>query len=43
MANNFIKFKGNKVGKSLIENGSDKIIKEIYDNAKKIIVKLLHL
>ena len=33
MANNFIKFKGNKVGKSLIESGSEKIIKEIYDKA----------
>ena len=31
MANNFIKFKGNKVGKSLIESGSEKIIEEIYD------------
>ena len=38
MANNFIKFKGNKVGKSLIESGSEKIIEEIYNNAKKIIV-----
>ena len=27
MANNFIKFKGNKVGKSLVESGSEKIIK----------------
>ena len=35
MANNFIKFKGNNVGKSLIENDSDKMIKEIYDKAKK--------
>ncbi len=35
MANNFIKFKGNKVGKSLIETGSDETIKEIYDSAKK--------
>ena len=43
MANNFIKFKGNKIGKSLIEEGSEKIIKEIYDKAKKIIVKLLFL
>ena len=33
MANNFIKFKGNKVGKSLIEEGSEKKIKEIYDKA----------
>jgi phosphoglycerate kinase len=35
MANNFIKFKGNNVGKSLIEDDSDKMIKEIYDKAKK--------
>ena len=34
MANNFIKFKGDQVGKSLIESGSEKIIKEIYKNAK---------
>ena len=31
MANNFIKFRGNKVGKSLVESGSEKIIEEIYD------------
>ena len=35
MANNFIKFAGNNVGKSLIEIGSEKIIKEIYDKAKE--------
>ena len=35
MANNFIKFKGNKIGKSLVEHGSEKIIKEIYDNVDK--------
>ena len=35
MANNFIKFKGNKIGKSLIETNSDKNIKEIYNKAKK--------
>ena len=29
MANNFIKFKGNNVGKSLIEDDSDKMIKEM--------------
>ena len=33
MANNFIKFRGNKVGKSLIEIGSEKIIKDIYGKA----------
>ena len=35
MANNFVKFKGNNVGKSLIENDSDKMIKEVFDKAKK--------
>ena len=35
MANNFIKFKGNKIGKSLVEPGSEKIIKEIYDKVSK--------
>ena len=35
MANNFIKFKGNKIGKSLIESDSEKIIGEIYDIADK--------
>ncbi len=35
MANNFIKFKGNKIGKSLVEPGSEKIIKEIYDKVNK--------
>ena len=34
MANNFIKFKGNKIGKSLVEHGSEKIIKEIYDKVE---------
>ncbi len=33
MANNFIKFKGNKVGKSLVETSSEIIINEIYDKA----------
>ncbi len=31
MANNFIKFRGNKIGKSLVESGSDKMIEEIYN------------
>ena len=35
MANNFIKFKGNEVGKSLIEEGSYKVIKKIYDHGRK--------
>ncbi len=33
MANNFIKFKGNKIGNSLIEESTEKIIREIYDKA----------
>ena len=33
MANNFIKFKKRNVGKSLIEDGSQEIIKKIYDKA----------
>ena len=33
MANNFIKFKGNKIGKSLVETSSEIIINEIYDKA----------
>ena len=40
MANNFIKYKGNNIGKSLIEANQKKIIGEIYDKAIKIIVKL---
>ncbi len=35
MANNFIKYKGNNIGKSLIEANSEKIIGEIYDKADK--------
>ena len=35
MANNFLKFKGIPVGDSLLEVDSDKMIEEIYDNAKK--------
>ena len=35
MANNFIKFKGHQVGKSLVEANSEKIIQEILDNAYK--------
>jgi phosphoglycerate kinase len=35
MANNFLKFKGIPVGESLLEADSDKMIEEIYDNAKK--------
>jgi phosphoglycerate kinase len=35
MANNFLKFKGIPVGDSLLEADSDKMIEEIYNNAKK--------
>jgi len=35
MANNFLTFKGFKIGKSLIEKNSEKIIKDIYAEAKK--------
>ena len=35
MANNFLKFKRNNIGKSLIEENSDKMIEEIYNKAKK--------
>ena len=35
MANNFLIYKNFKVGKSLIESNSEKIIKKIYERAKK--------
>ena len=35
MANNFVKYKGNNIGKSLIEANSEKIIEEIYFKANK--------
>ena len=41
MANNFIKFKGKEVGKSLLEKDSDKIIKDIYDQANICNCKIL--
>ncbi len=41
MANNFIKFKGNKVGKSLIEDDSEKIIEDIYNKASQDNCKIL--
>ena len=41
MANNFLKFKGVNVGKSLIEKGSDNIIKNIYTLAKKNECKII--
>ena len=41
MANNFLKFKGINVGVSLVEKGSEKIVKNINNLAKKINVILL--
>ena len=35
MANNFLTYKGINVGKSLLENGTEKIISNIYKEAKK--------
>jgi len=35
MANNFLKFKGIPVGSSLLEEGSEKMIKKIYDSAQE--------
>ena len=35
MANNFLTYKGIDVGKSLVENGTEKIISNIYKEAKK--------
>ena len=41
MANNFLKFKEKEIGKSLIEEGSEKIISEIYNKAKDCNCKIL--
>ena len=41
MANNFIKFKGNKVGKSLVEIDSEKNVKEILNKAEKNNCKII--
>ena len=30
MANNFMKFKGQEIGKSIVEDGAEKIIRDIY-------------
>ena len=35
MANNFLKFKGTSTGSSLLEDGSEKMIKEIYKSASQ--------
>ena len=34
MANNFLTFKGHKIGASLVENKTEEVIKKIYDDAK---------
>ena len=39
MANNFLILKIYNIGKSLIEKNTKEIIKKIYKNAEKIIVK----
>ena len=41
MANNFLKFKNFKVGKSLVEKNSEKIIEGIYSDAKKNDYKII--
>ena len=41
MANNFLKYKGYEIGKSLIEEKSEKIIKDIYMNAEKFSCKII--
>tara|TARA_B110000444_G_C18842016_1_gene599533 strand:+ start:1432 stop:2622 length:1191 start_codon:yes stop_codon:yes gene_type:complete len=41
MANNFLLFKGHKVGKSLIEKGAEKIIDNIYSNSIKKNCKII--
>ncbi len=41
MANNFIKFKGNKVGKSLVEPNSEKTVEEIINKAENNNCKII--
>tara|TARA_A100001011_G_scaffold353860_1_gene395709 strand:+ start:2028 stop:3218 length:1191 start_codon:yes stop_codon:yes gene_type:complete len=41
MANNFVKFMGNNVGKSLTEIGTEKVIKEIYNLARQNNCKII--
>ena len=40
MANNFIKYKGYNIGKSLFEKNQENLLKDIMKNAKQIIVIL---
>ena len=41
MANNFVKFKGNKIGKSLVEINTENNIKEILEVAEKNSCKII--
>tara|TARA_E500000178_G_scaffold355132_1_gene426630 strand:+ start:531 stop:1721 length:1191 start_codon:yes stop_codon:yes gene_type:complete len=41
MANNFLKYDGHNIGKSLVEKDSEKIIKKIYLEAKKFACNIL--
>ena len=41
MANNFLKFKGNNIGSSLVEKGAEKDIKNIYSVAEKNKCKII--
>ena len=41
MANNFLKFNGQNIGKSFFEKNSETIVKDIYDKAKKNRCKIL--
>ena len=40
MANNIISYKGNNIGKSIKEENCEKIIKEIFETSKNILVNL---
>ena len=42
MANNILHFNGVKIGKSIKENGCEKIIKEIFDSSKKYSCTITH-
>ncbi|MDC3158407.1 phosphoglycerate kinase [Candidatus Pelagibacter sp.] len=42
MANNIIKYMGNNIGKSLQEENSEKIIKEIFSLSKKVNCKIIY-
>ena len=42
MANNILSFNGNKIGKSIIENNCQEIIKQIFDISKKHSCKIIY-